>query len=122
MSKLDKIRTKIANKVFNKIGSTATLYSVQSSTIDKWGDATTTYSSGTSITIVPYNIISSRVSFEKFGDLKDGELDIVYSYDTSISPEDKITFDGVDYRVMQIEKYYYSDGVLAYVARIKKIQ
>ena len=121
MSLLTSIQNKIQTRVFDRIGSSATLQTVASSTIDKWGDATPTYNTGVSITYVPYNFIAGRENHLQFGDLKENETDAVLPYTVSFNVKDKITFDGVDYQVEEKESFPFADGNLAFAVRLSKI-
>lgn len=120
MAVLDRVRNKLETKVFNKLGSNLVWQAHSSSSIDKWGDNTITYASSTTLKAVPYNLISSRENYVAFGDLKEGEVDIVVPYTSVIGVKDKITFNGVQYFVKDIEQYIISDGVVAYAVRLTK--
>ena len=114
------IRNKLANKVFADLGSTCTIYS-KTDSIDKWGDSTITYGSGTTSSIVPYNQFAGRYNYQPFGDLKENETDAVLSYDTTIDLGYKINFDSTDYEVIQLEKNMLKNDNLIYVIRLTKI-
>jgi hypothetical protein len=120
MAVLERVRNKLSTKVFSKLGSSLTWEAYSSSSTDKWGDRTVTYSTGVTLTAVPYNLISSRQSFEKFGNLQEGEVDLVVPYTSTIGVNDRITFNGVVYFVKEREEYTVSDGVVAYAVRLAK--
>lgn len=121
MASLTSIRNKLAAKVFNKIGSTITRTPFSSTSLDKWGDGTVTYGTAESVTAVPYDYIRDREFFGSFGELKEGEVIIIFKHDQSLSKEDKISFDSKNYRIKEIEHYYYNDGVIAKSAVCAKI-
>lgn len=121
MATLSGIRNKLETKIFSKFGSTATWEAYSSQTLDKWGDTTTSYATGSSITVVPYNYIVSRLNFQPFGNLQENEVALVVRYDQTIGVNDRITYDSTTYRVVEIEKYIYDDGVLAQAIRLAKI-
>ena len=104
------VRSKLQTKVFAKLGQTITIQNYASQTTDKWGDATVTYATGSSVTAVPYNYVKEQLAWESFGDLQDGETMIVVPYDTTIGPKDKVTFDGDTWYVKQIEDFPMGDG------------
>ena len=120
MSKLTSIQSKLATRVFQSFCSTITIKNI-SSTTDKWGDATTTLSSSTTAQAVPYNLFDSKESFEAFGDLQAGDMDMAISYDTVFSATSVIRFDSKDYLIKQIEKYPFADGNLAWIVRLSKV-
>lgn len=121
MATLTSIRNKLENKIFSKFGSTATHLPFSSQTVDKWGDSTPTFGTSASITIVPYNYIVSRLNFQPFGNLQENEVAMILKYDQAISANDRITYDSVTYRVVEVENYVYNDGVLAKAIRLAKI-
>lgn len=120
MATLAGIRNTIQSRIFDSIGSSVTIYTVSSST-DKWGDATSTVSSSTTITGVPYNLITGEKSYEVFGDLEAGQTVFILPYDSVVTVRDVIRFDSVDYIVEQIEKYPYAGGNLAYQVLCRKV-
>ncbi len=121
MSKLTDLQDKIKNKIFDIVGSSATLERLASSSTNKWGDMTPTYSSPVTITVVPYNTITNDETFQAFGDLQSGETDMILSFDTSFSVKDKLTFDSVVYLIKQKEKFPFQNGNLAWAVRLSKV-
>lgn len=115
---LASLRNKIQNRIFGSIASTGTIINISSST-DKWGDRTSSVSSSSSVSIVPYNMFS-REEFVSFGDLHAGELDIILPYTTTVGVDDLIDYDGSRYVIKEFEKYPYQGGVLAYAVRVAK--
>ena len=114
MASLSSIRNKLDSKVFAKLGSTAVVASRTDSSQDKWGDAAAeAYASGTTVTVVPFNYMSSDLTYEPFGNLQAGEVAIIGKYSDTFQPRDKVTYDSSDYFVKQIEKFVYDDGVIA---------
>lgn len=120
MATLSGIRSTIQNRIFSSIGSLAVIYSISES-LDKWGDATSTVSSSTDVTCVPYNLLTGEKSYEVFGDLEAGQTVFIFPYDTTITLRDIVQFDAVDYIVEQIEKYPYAGGNLAYQVLCRKV-
>lgn len=111
------LKTKIESRVFDNLGSSATLTSVTKGTPDKWGDATDTDSSST-VTIVAWNHIFGRQNYQPFGDLQEGEIDIAIKSDETIGLDDEITFNGKVYKVKVVEHYILKDINLVKVARL----
>lgn len=117
---LEKIRTTIQSRIFDSIGSEISVESIETST-DKWGDKTETTTSTDTAKVVPYNTIASDREYQPFGILQNGETDIVVPYDTEINSKDKVTYNGEEYLVQEIEKLPYSGGNIAFVVRLRKV-
>jgi hypothetical protein len=113
MATLASIRDKLESKVFSKIGSAVLVASTTANSTDKWGDASITYAAGASATAVPYDYYKANISFRPFGDLKEGEVVMVFKYDQTINVTDKVTFQSTDYIVKRIEEFFFQDGVIA---------
>ena len=118
MATLESIRSKLENKVFQKIGSTVILSSYVSGTTSKWGDKTVTYGANTNVTAVPYNLVATEQDFNPFGVANQGETDIVFKYDQALTINDKVTYASKVYRVKMIEKYLFNNGYVAQLARL----
>lgn len=120
MSRLSSIQNKIQVKIFDGIGTSGTLETVNTNSTDKWGDATISYNTATTLSIVPYNLIDYNRAYMPFGDLGEMESDAVIPYDTSFGVNDRITFDGQAYKIINIEKFLFTGGNLAYAIRLVK--
>ena len=118
MSQLTSFQNKIENRIFQNFGSSITI--TNSSIIrDKWGDSSTVSSTVVSTLGVPFNFISDTSSYEPFGDLSAGEMDMMLRYNETLDCEDyRITFDGIPYLVKRIEKYPFAGGNLALAVRL----
>lgn len=120
MVNLTQLRNKISNKVFTSLGSSCLVSSVSTASIDKWGDATLTVSSQSTVTFVPWSIMDDRESFQSFGDLREGDLDAAFKYDQALEVGYEVVFDSTTYVVSNVEKFFLTDGVLVKVARLRK--
>lgn len=120
MSRLASARTKINNKVFEKMGTDGTIETVASSTTDKWGDTTYVYNTAVTTKVVPYNLFDNRNNFRPFGDLGERESDAVIPYDDTFNRYSKISFDGDTYYIRDIEKFLFIGGNLAFAVRLVK--
>ena len=120
MSRLSSIQNKISVKIFTGIGTDGTLETVNTNSTDKWGDASITYNAAAPIKIVPYNLIDYNRSYLPFGDLGEKETDAVIPYDTVFGVNDRITFDGQAYKIINVEKFLFTGGNLAYAIRLVK--
>lgn len=123
MSKLQTVRDKLDKKLFTTdvLGSNGTLYPyVEGSiTFGGYSGASDTYSTGVSIVAVPYNNISKTVKFESFGDINEGEMDIVLRYDTTVKPKDKITIMSQDLYVKEVKPIPLNGGIAAILCRMR---
>ena len=104
------VRNKLGTKVFNKIGSNITIEAYSSDVTDKWGDGTITYSAGVSSQAVMYNYVKDSLKWEAFSDFQQGDLAIVVPYDTTVTANDRITYDSQTWFVRQIENFVMGDG------------
>jgi hypothetical protein len=121
MAKQDTIRIQLDNKVFIPLGKTVTLNSISAPTYNSRGEIEATSASQTTVTIVPYNIIDERQSYQKFGDLKEGEMDAAVRYDTTVNIYDYFEIEGVNWYVKDIELNYLPDNVVT-IVRLSKEQ
>ncbi len=120
MASASSIQNKLNVKIFNKFGSDITIENVSSSSLNNYGDANITYSAGVTAVGVPYNQIAGR-SWESFGDLNEGDIDIIFKYTETINIDDRVTFGGVQYKVVRREDYPYDNSNLAILVRVAKI-
>jgi hypothetical protein len=114
----DSVRSKIENKIFINLGSTALWSSYTKGSNDKWGDRIDSYATTTSITIVPWTHKYKGEDFFEFGDLEAGDSDIALRYSQPLDINDKITWNTKVYKVKAIQYYTLKDALLVKVARI----
>ena len=69
---------------------------------------------------IPYNQISNR-AWENFGDLNEGEIDIILKHSENVDIDDKLVVDSTDYKVIRKEKYPYDNDNLAILVRVARI-
>ncbi|HEY9702083.1 MAG TPA: hypothetical protein V6C58_06540 [Allocoleopsis sp.] len=122
MVNAESVRTKVENKIFQALGSSALWASQITPSLNKWGDDVNTsqFSSDASITIVPYYLLDSNQEFFDFGDLEKGEMDIAMRYNSGVSINDRITFNSKLYKVKAIEDYILKDVSLVKIARLSE--
>ena len=116
----ESVRKKLKVKVFDKIGSEATLYVKDSVSYDEYGSEINVITSTQTITIVPYNLIGGRLNYVAFGDLSEGDTDGVAPYDSPIALKSKITLNGVDYVVINLEDYIIDNDKIGIAFRMTK--
>jgi len=119
VSKQDAIRTQLDTKVFSVLGKTVTLNSKSAPTYNSRGEIEIASASQSTVTIVPYNIIDSRQSYENFGDLNAGEMDAAVRYDVTIDIDDYFIIESENWIVKEIVKNYLPDNVVT-IVRLKK--
>jgi hypothetical protein len=118
MTQLTSFQNKIENRIFRNFGSNITITNLTTTT-DKWGDSSTLSSTVVSTQGVPFNFISDTSSYEPFGDLSAGEMDMMLRYSETLACEDyRITYDSIPYLVKKIEKYPFANGNLALAVRL----
>jgi hypothetical protein len=89
--------------------------------MDKWGDKEKSYTSEGTLKVVPYNTFAKRTSYEPFGDLQEGETDMVFQYDSGVDTGWIIQNVNDDLMIIKdIEDYPYQGGVLVKIARLTK--
>lgn len=120
MVNISTLQRKIENKVFKSLGSTYNLFPVVEGSVDKWGDQVEEYGGAVSVVVVPYSLYADRNAYNVFGDLKEGEVDIVFKHDQSISIDDKLVMNGVDFLIKQIEEFPLKNENLVKIARLVK--
>lgn len=114
-------RTTLNVKIFDSVIASNLSASSISSTTDKWGDSTNTFTSQGTLKCVPYNAFGNRLSYQPFGDLKEGDMDMVFKYDSGIAVDWIVEYvDNQLYQIKAIEDYPYGDGILVYIARLSK--
>lgn len=106
----DQTRLDLQNDLFNELGTSIVLFVRSSTSVDKWGDSSSIYSS-TTITGVPYN--QGRVkNWEKYGDLNTDVLEMAVPYTVASTVNDIVFYDDVYYGVGEVAKYPLGGGNL----------
>jgi hypothetical protein len=120
MAKQDVLRAKLQAKIFTPYGKSVTLKKPLTPSHNVRGELEqSTYTTST-IVVVPYNLIDSRRAFQKFGELKDGEMEMAVPYNVSVAVDDLITMEGADWKIVQAEKNYLPDNVVN-IIRLTKV-
>ena len=120
MATLASIRSKLQSKVFDKLGTTCVVSSVTSASTDKWGDASTSYATGNSYDVVPYDYVAKNLDYRPFGNLVDGTTAIILPYTATLNRTDKVVWNSTTYIVTRIEQYIYDGGVVAIAALLSE--
>jgi hypothetical protein len=122
MSYQDKIRTKLANKIFstNAIGKTVTFISITQPTYNTRGELENWVQSTSNLQLVPYNIISEERTYKEFGPLDEGSFDAAIPYTSSVNLGDKILMESDYFLISKISNNYLPDNVVT-IIRLEKI-
>ena len=129
MSKLEVMRNRLDKKLFNvnQIGSNITITPITRSEGSFGGYSGDTVSEGTVVdtVAVPYNSVSSRLSYQPKGDLKEGDVEIVFRYDEDIDIDYRVSIGSNDYKIKEIRNILLNkddsnSGIVAYIATCTK--
>jgi len=118
MGKQDIIREQLDSKIFGVLGKTVTLNSQSAPTYNSRGEIEVASASQSTVTIVPYNVIDARQSYQSFGNLEEGEMDAAVRYDVTVAVDDYFTIEGEQWNVKNITKNYLPDNVVT-IVRLK---
>lgn len=116
----DDIRTKLVQRVFGPLGKPVTLNSKTATTYNERGEEENVASTATAITIVPYNLIDERQSFNGFGNLKEGELDAAVPYDNTVNIDDTITMEGETWLIKEQSPNYLPGNVVTIIRLVRE--
>lgn len=111
---------KVNTRLFDNIGTTVVLSAYTQTSTNDYGDELASYAVASSIVAVPYSLISKNNNYQPFGDMQEGDMDIVFKYNQTINLKDRITVFGTNYLVKSVEDFPIANGLLAKVARITK--
>lgn len=124
MVNLTALRNKIEAKVFDNLGSTFLRSAYTQGSNDKWGDnPSESYAApGTSIVAVPWLHIKNRNTYQPFGDLQEGDVDMAFKYNQTLVVNDMLYSSVLSqsYLIKEIEEFPLADGLLVKVARLHK--
>src|SRR6056297_3583073 len=121
LTKQELVRNKLQTKVFDVIGKTVTLKRKDSPTYNTRGEEEDTTYTESSITIVPYNIMFNRQSYDPFGTSDAGDMDFAVPYTVSVIIDDVLVIEGEDWRVIEISPNYLPDNAVS-IIRVSKVQ
>lgn len=114
-----KVRNKLQSKLFGRIGKTVTFKSKSSPIYNDRGEETNQSYSSSSITVIPFRSISDTQSYQPFGNLEEGEIDMAIPYTETIAIDDEIVMEGDTWQIKEIE-HNYLPGNVVYVVRLAK--
>ena len=109
------------DKIVNRNGSSVTVYHLQSSTRNEYGDITETYDSGTSAQAVIDRLTGNDLRYLQEGARIDKDLKGVFKAGVTIDNNDKVTYDSEDYLVRNFATYEAGHGNLFKTCLLRKI-
>lgn len=124
---LTKFREKLDNKLWGTnsvIARDIIVYNIAGSTVDDYGEQYDTMDSGTSEKAIPYNKFTYQRDHLQWGELKAGQTDMVFKYDSVISNGSLVVDSNettTSYEVQNIEKFPYGNGSVAQVVRLQEL-
>lgn len=113
------VRSKLDTKVFTPYGISVTFKKKSTPVYNSRGELSSETTTESTLLIVPYNLMADRQSYQKFGQLDEGDFDAAVRYDTDISIDDEVTFNGVDYKVKEIGEEYLKE-IVVIIIRLTK--
>jgi len=114
-------RDSLDEEIFDVIGKTVTLVTVGSKVYNERGEEEDSTNVSTDITAVPYNIVNDRQSHQQFGEIEEGDLDMVVRYDQTIEIDNLVVIDSDTFKVKEVQKNYLPDNV-ATIVRLSKTE
>jgi sporulation protein YlmC with PRC-barrel domain len=114
-------RDSLDEEIFDTIGKSVTLVTIGSEEYNDRGELEDSTNVSTTIIAVPYNIVNDRQSNQQFGEMEEGDMDMVLRYDQVVAIDDYFIIDSQDYKVKEIQKNYLPDNV-ATIVRITKTE
>lgn len=82
--------------------------------------STETSGSGTTLYGVPFNLIHSRHSAQRWGELAEGEIRFIIKGTVTITMGDRIDFRSKTYKVRDIREFPFNDVIVAKVITLKE--
>jgi methyltransferase-like protein len=116
----DKVRSKLATKVFGKLGKSVTLINKSTPLYNSRGELESSTTSSSTITAVPYNIINKSLEYEGFGDIQTGEMFVAIPYSVTVAVNDTLTIDTVVWEIKEIQENYLPGNVVTIVRIARK--
>ena len=100
-----------------------TIYNIASSTTDAYGEQYNVFDSGTVVKSIPYNKFTYQQDFLQWGELQDGQTEMVFKHDTTLKNNSMVVDTNgttTSYQVEDIELFPYGAGSVAQVARLRE--
>jgi len=113
----DKIRSRLQTKVFDRIGKTVSLKSINTATsvYDSRGELTSPAYTTTTTVMVPYDITKDDRLNEAWGSYVGGSTFMAVPYTITIKIDDIVVMEGYNYVVDRISPNFLPDNVVTIV-------
>lgn len=115
------LRNKLQRKIFDPYAKSVTLKSKDATTYNSRGEAEDQTYTESTVSMVPYNIMEQRQSYEAFGTMEEGDLDAAVPYDITVNQGDLVTIEGQDYEIKEVERNYLPENVVT-IIRLTRVQ
>lgn len=120
----EKIRTKIRRLIDNPNIRTSMTFTARTQTSGSqggYGPASYDPDSPTTIYTIPTQYVKRLINDESFGKLATGELRLIIRDDQDVSTVDTITFENVQYELVQSDPVAFNDVVVFNVVTVRRI-
>lgn len=122
MVNLTNLQNKINTKVFDNLGSDLLLSARTAGSTDKWGDSTDSIAAPSTIVGVPWMHIKGTLSYQPFGDLEEGSMDMAFKHNQTLRIGDLVYSSILEgsYLIKEVENFPLANGILVKIARLSK--
>lgn len=120
MADQQKIRDTLQTKVFDAFGKSVTLISKSAPVYNDREELENETETNSTITIVPYNIIDKRQTYERFGNLEEGDMDAAVPYSIVVNIDDEMLIESERWFIKEIAPNYLPDNVVTIIRLTKK--
>jgi len=117
----EEFREALDEDIFDEIGKTVSLIVNGNPVYNERGELEGSTQTTVEITAVPYNIVNDRQSHQQFGEMEEGDMDMVVRYDQDIVIDNYVVVDSDTYKVKSVAKNYLPDNV-ATIVRITQTE
>ena len=124
MANLDtqtEFREALDEDIFDEIGKSVTLIKESLPIYNDRNELEDSTPVETTIIAVPYNIVNARQSHQSFGEIEEGDMDMVVRYDQVIAINNKVVIDNKTFYVKEVAENYLPDNV-ATIVRLTKTE
>lgn len=123
---IDNFRARLQNKLWSDnspISRIVTIYTAGSTITDDYGDEYIVSTTSTTSKAIPYSKFPFQQDFLMWGELQDGQTDMVFPYNTTLENDSTVVDANettTSYNVVNIETFPYGNGIVAKVARLSE--
>jgi len=122
MTTQDDVRQDLDDEIFNSdIAKTVTLISKSAIVYNSRGEQESVTDTSSSISVVLYDIVHSRETYEAWGQIDEGDMFCAVRYSVTINKGDYLNFESEDWIVKEVQRNYLPDNVVT-IVRIARVQ